>query len=158
MSRARPVLPQKQQVPINKILEIFQLQQYAHLLAMHKFVNTLASLEEGNLQLSEILLQVEEKDRERFSSLLHTLIIMSKNMNSNEKSSKIKQGSKNSISYPPQPTSTQSNKTPSSIPKSVNSQSKFRIKTRNGANSNHQTPKRESNSKEGLLGHRNTKV
>lgn len=66
-----------------------------------------------------------------------------------DRGSKIKQGSKNTICYPPpQPVSTQSNKTPSSIPKSVNSQSKFRIKTKNIVNVNNlHTPKMEKNTK-----------
>ena len=155
-SRSKPLPQPKQQVPINKILQIFQLQQYAHLLSMHKFVNTLVSLDDNHPHFNEMLLQVEEKDRERFASLLHTLIVMSRSISTSDKNNKSKQSSKNTICYPPQPISTQSNKTPSSIPKSVNSQSKFRIKTKNIVNSNHHTPKLQKNVKQDYLGHRST--
>ncbi len=73
---------------------------------------------------------------------------MSKNMNlnTNDKIIAAKQPSKASIYCPPVPNSTQSNKTPNSIPKSNNSQSKFRIKVKNG-NNFQRTPKMERKTK-----------
>ncbi len=106
---------------------------------MHRFANNLASLQENSNLVADMLLHVKDKDKERFASLLHTLIIMSKSINIGDKNSRVKpQPSKASICYPPQHSSTTTNKTPSSIPKSNNSQSKFRIKTK--AQNSH-TPK-----------------
>lgn len=116
---------------------------------MYRFAHSLASLEENSTLLADMLLHVQEKDKERFSSLLHTLIIMSKSINIGETNSRVKQPSKVSICYPPQHSSTTTNKTPSSIPKSNNSQAKFRIKTK----INNQTPKLERNTKAETTGH-----
>lgn len=71
------------------------------------------------------------------------------NQYTNDKIQKPKQQSKKSINCPPVPNSSQSNKTPYSLPKSnisQNSQSKFRIKIKN-ANTFQRTPKLESNRK-----------
>lgn len=76
---------------------------------------------------------------------------MSRSIGMSDRNSRVKQPSKVSICYPPQHSSTTTNKTPSSMPKSNNSQSKFRIKTKN--NNNH-TPKMEKNVKEDTTGHR----
>ena len=66
-------------------------------------------------------------------------------MKGSQKVSKLKQPSKNSMYYAPPPSSTNSqpNYTPSSLPKTNKSQSRFRIKIRNN-NITHNTPKMQN--------------
>ena len=66
-------------MPVNKILEIFQLEQYAWLLVAHGFPQNLAQKHSLDY-IDDMLAEVAEQDKERFLSLLNTLTVMSKDI------------------------------------------------------------------------------
>jgi hypothetical protein len=77
---------------------------------MHRFANNLASLQENSNLVADMLLHVKDKDKERFASLLHTLIIMSKSINIGDKNSRVKPQPSKSINMLPTATQLNNNK------------------------------------------------
>ena len=108
-------IPNKK-LPFHRILEIFQLEKYSSLLISYGFPEKLAQKKSLDY-IDEMVEKVDEKDKERFFSLLNTLIIMSKDLKKVEKTP-VTNKSKKSIYPPPPSTSTNSKPTPYSVQKS----------------------------------------
>jgi hypothetical protein len=60
------------------MLEIFQLQQYVGLMAAYAFPLRKGARQGAREGREELMAQVAEGDRERFASLLNTLVAMSR--------------------------------------------------------------------------------
>lgn len=111
-------------MPINKILQIFELEQYAFLLAEYGFPHNLASTD-SKACIDSMLERVDELDQERFLSLLNTLTIMSKDY---RKPSITPPGSKSKKSIQGPPSVATLKQSPNSLQKSEKTTSRFRIK------------------------------